>query len=254
VKNAIRQAFVEARDGWSADRVVADPELNRTFIDACRRQGLSQPIGELNRLLLNSRKAGWLSGLPRSRRTSFANEEEYRFAGEVAARFLEQREGTTLDHIICDPGLAKEFDSVASKIAPGHGPLQYRWAALNLRKASRLKPELLSHVAPSEIIELGSVDDIDTKSLPAAQGIYIFHGSTDSLYLGETTNLRKRIEKHLDHSDNKGLAHWFWENGCSDVMLEIRILPKTTSQRIRRALERELIESRKPRFNVQYNV
>lgn len=251
--NDIREAFVQVRDGYSADRVVADSILNQRFLKTCRELGLSQPVAELNANLLNARKSGLLSGLPRAIKTSFADEEEYRFASEVAARFFEHRRGVTVDQVICDPDIAAEFDALASSIAPGYTVLQYRWAALNLRKSKRLRPETISHIVSSEDADLGPVDNLDLSRVPLFQGIYIFYSASATLYIGETTNLRKRIGKHLDHSDNKGLAHWLWENGFTQVHLEIRVLPKATTQRVRCALERELIVSRKPVFNIQHN-
>jgi excinuclease UvrABC nuclease subunit len=47
------------------------------------------------------------------------------------------------------------------------------------------------------------------------------------LYVGEAINLRKRLRKHLDHSDNKGLARWLWENGATDLHLKIHVLEAT---------------------------
>ncbi|NUQ63201.1 MAG: GIY-YIG nuclease family protein [Pirellulales bacterium] len=251
MRGEIRRAFVEVSQGFSSDRIVADPGLNALFIGQCRKLGLSEPARELNALLLNARKSGALSGLPRARRTSFPDEVEYRFASEVAARYLEHRDQVTVDQILCDPDRASEFDSIAERIAPGHTPLQYRWAALNLRKAKLLRPEPVSHVAVAPSVDFGPATAIQIDQIPVAPGIYIFYGPSATLYVGETENLRRRIGKHLDHSDNKGLAHWFWENGFSGVNLEIRILPAGTGKRVRCALECELIRSRIPLFNIQ---
>lgn len=57
--------------------------------------------------------------------------------------------------------------------------------------------------------------------------------------------------KHLDHSDNKSLAQWLWQHGASDLHIEFHVLPEGTAARVRKALENELINSRKPTFNVQ---
>jgi len=252
VRSAIREAYCRVRDGFSADRVVADPDLNAQFLKTCRELGLDEPPALLNKTLLNGRKAAFLTGLSRSQRTSFRNEDEYRFASEVAARYLQQRDEVSLDEIISDPSRASEFDRIAQDIAPGYSSLQYRWAALNLRKAKRLRPELLAQVQPPEAIDFGSLDELHIDGLPTCHGIYIFYGPDATLYIGETENLRKRVSKHIDHSDNKGLARWFWEHGYERVHLEIRVLPPRTSKRVRTALERELIESRRPLFNVQH--
>lgn len=251
MKTDVLAAFRAVCGGFSPDRVVADPGLNALFLEQCRQRGLVQPPRELNASLLNARKDGSLKGSAPSKRTSFSSEDDYRFASEVAVRHLGQRYSTTLDRIICDPELAAQFDAIAQEIAPGFAAVQYRWAALNLRKSKRLRPELVSRVVPSDELQLGRIDELDTTKIPVKQGVYIFFGSKDVLYVGEAENLRRRIEKHLDHSDNKGLARWLWENGAQDVRLEIRILPVSTEQRVRRALESELIHSRRPVFNVK---
>jgi hypothetical protein len=69
--------------------------------------------------------------------------------------------------------------------------------------------------------------------------------------VGEANNLRNRLEKHLDHSDVKSLAHWLWEHGANNLYLELHVLPDNTSTQVRRALEAELIRSRRAAFNIQ---
>lgn len=122
---------------------------------------------------------------------------------------------------------------------------------MNLRKAKKLEPELLARVAPPVSVETIAVKDVVINELPTANGLYQFFISNQSLYVGEAANLRVRLKKHLDHSDNKGLARWMWEFGQADLFLEIQVLEDNTTARIRRALETELICSRRPTFNVQ---
>ena len=251
MKDKICIAFNETNGGFSADRVVADPVLNRDFIERCKLVGIDAPPIEINLSLLNLRKAGLLKGKPRSIRTSFPGEEAYRHASEIAARYMEKRHSTTLDRVICDPELAAEFDAVATDIAPGFSSLQYRWAALNLRKAKSLRPELLSHVARPISVSLGAIETLVVNELPAQQGLYIFYSCAATLYVGEASNLRRRVAKHLDHSDNKNLARWFWSNGFKDVRIECQVLDEGITTKVRKALEAELIARRHPLYNVQ---
>jgi len=245
------QAFDAVSDGYSSDRVVADPRFNQRFIAECRRRGLQDAIADLNRALLNLRKRGALAGRARAKRTHLPDAEEYRFAAEIAARFLERRDEISLDQIICDPDRAAEFDEVAQRIAPGYSPIQYRWAALALRKAKKLEPELVARIAPPiQVINL-RVSEIAAEELPVSQGLYLFFAADQLLYVGETENLRKRLKKHLEHSDNKGLARWIWEFGIEKLHLEMQILEAKTETRVRRALELELIRSRQPIFNIK---
>jgi site-specific DNA-methyltransferase (adenine-specific) len=249
VKAKIISAFEAVREGNSVDRVIADPQINAAFIQECQKLSLVAAAATLNRSLLNLRKAGHLRGL-KSHSSSPGNDDQYRFAAEMAVRFMERRDGATLDDILCDPMFANEFDSIASRISPGFSPLQYRWAALNLRKRSQLSPELLARVVPPRQVLSISVVGIQVSAVPNEQGLYVIFSQDTCLYVGEAENLRNRIGKHLDHSDNKGLARWMWDQGTSGLFLELQILDPNTSQKVRRALERELIRGRKPVFNV----
>lgn len=250
-RDLVRSVFLAVREGFSADRVVADPRLNRSFVDECRRVGLTETSLELNRSLLNLRKAGLLAGLTRSKRTSFANEDEYRFAAEMAIRHLERRDRVSLDDVICNPEAASEFDELAARLAPGFSSLQYRWAALNLRKSHKLAPEILGRAILAESIQRISLESLDVRQVPIQQGLYLFIHSENVLYVGESSNLRGRLKKHLDHSDNKGLAYWMWERGSQDLWLELHVLPSDTRTDVRVAMEVELIRSRNPLFNVK---
>ena len=242
-------AYRAAADGWSADCVIADPELNQRFIEACRSQSLEDAPVELNLKLINTRKRGVL---PRgARRTVVRNRNEFAFAAEIAIRSLERNHRTTLDRVLCDPRLACEFDGVAAAIAPGFTPLEYRWAALGLRKTSRLKPEILARVVPSSVVGPMSVAELDQSSVPMQQGLYILSNHESVLYVGEATSLRARIKKHLDHSDNKFLARYIWEFGETDLLIEYHVLPDNTRTDVRRALELELIRSRRAELNVR---
>jgi hypothetical protein len=165
MKSKLRNALDSTSQGLSPDRVVADPELNAAFLAECVRLGLVGSPATLNRALLNLRKQGELRDR-KSRKTSFANEDEYRFAAEMAVRFLERRDGLSLDAIICDPAMATEFDGLAAKILPGYTSLQYRWAALNLRKKKRLQPELLATVVRPLRVATWRVEGLDLNASP----------------------------------------------------------------------------------------
>lgn len=113
LKGLVREAFLAARDGYSADAVIADPERDARFLATCRGMGTDASDFELNHCLYNLRKSRALEGYPTTRRARAARRDEYEFAVEIAARFLERRYNTTLDRFICDPVLAAEFDGLA---------------------------------------------------------------------------------------------------------------------------------------------
>ncbi|MCH8878760.1 MAG: GIY-YIG nuclease family protein [Planctomycetes bacterium] len=245
----VLDAFEEVRHGFSVDRVIADPHLNSDFLDSCHRLGLTGTPVDLNLKLFNARKRGGL--LRSSRRTVLQNQDGYAFAAEMAIRSLERKHQTTLDRVLCNPELAAEFDSVAMEIAPGHSPLEYRWAALCLRKKNRLKPEIVGRAVPTTTLGPTAVATIDISQVPAQQGVYILTTHEQVLYIGEAQSLRARLKKHLEHSDNKLLARHIWEFGKDDLLIEYYVLPPATRTDVRRAMELELIRSRRPMFNIR---
>ena len=247
----LRDAFAASHDGYSSDRVIADLDLNKRFIAECQIRGLSRDAAALNLELMNLRKRGGLAGLKTTKPTSIRDDDEYRFASEMAVRFLERRDRVTLDAILCDPKLAVEFDMIAEKIAPGFDSLRYRWAALKLRKSRNLSPERFSHILPSADVTVIPVKALVLDGVSKQNGLYIFFTRDSALYVGESVNLQRRLKKHMDHSDNKGLARWMWEHGTSELLIEFHVLEEGVSKAARRALERELIASRRPLFNVQ---
>ena len=237
MKDIVLAAFLETRNGFSADKVIADPALNATFIAACHQRGTTASPSELNRCLYNLRKVRALEDHPTTKRIRLKNQDSYRFAAEIAARYLEQKEKTTLDRIICDPSLAAEFDRLAQAIVPGFSGFEYRFTALSLRKRRGLRPEIVSRVMAATQVTVFPVASLDINQIPRSQGIYIFFFKNEgNLYLGEARNLRERLRKHLEHSDRKELARWLWDRGSSDLFVEIHVLPdETTTTQIGRA-------------------
>lgn len=245
----LREAFQQVHEGYSVDRVICDPELNEKFVAKCGSLGLPNSSLALNRGLLSLRKSGKLAVLT-TKQTRFID-DEYRFAAEMSIRHLERRDALSLDEILINPVRAVEFDNLCADLSPGATPLQYRWSALGLRKQRGLSPEIISHAIPATSVVIYSCNSITTDQIPTAAGLYIFFDESQTLYVGEASNLRSRLKKHLDHSDNKQLARWLWEHGFEKARIELHVLDVDYSTRVRRSLESELIRSRKPAFNIK---
>jgi predicted HicB family RNase H-like nuclease len=213
------QAFGEVRDGFSADRVVADPDLDRKFLRRCRELGLAGTDYELNWSLLNARKNRLLSDLPRTKRYTVRETDEFEYASELSVRHLQLTKGVSLDQIICDPDLAREFDEYAMRLAPGYEPLEYRWVALGLRKAGRLQKDKADTMKIPDLRPLRSVRRLELSSLPRANGLYLFSSEDKPVFLSHTDNLRHRIERHMEVSSARGLPEWLWDRGPLDLSL-----------------------------------
>ncbi|MHC4477364.1 MAG: GIY-YIG nuclease family protein [Planctomycetota bacterium] len=186
-----------------------------------------------------------------------SNHEDYFHASEIAARLLYDKYGVGIDRAFCDPKYRQEFDRIAESVAPDVSAYLLRKAALKLRKNRQLKPELIPRIASwgQDILDFPA-DEVtqNLELIPRQPGIYIFRDRSGYLYIGESEDLYLRIKKHLDHSDRKSLARYFWENGFKHITLELHVFDPVSNARFRahrRAYESSLIESRRPKLNLQ---
>lgn len=246
---SIIQAFGEVRDGYSVDRVIADPLLNRRFLRRCRDLGLSGTDYDLNWTLMNARKKGDLSYLPKTRRYTVREIDEFEYASELAVRYLQQEKNVSLDQIVCDPELASEFDDYASILAPGFSPLQYRWAALGLRKAGRLGGEVGELDRMPELEPLGKVATFQLGKVPEVGGLYLFSSEDERVFLGQTDNLRHRMKRHMEVSASRGLPDWLWDTDRKPLQIWVAGLPEI-SRSIRQKMEVLLVKKWHPLLNL----
>jgi len=193
------EAFRLTHDGYSADRLIADPALNQQFTAACDRLGLVGDARTWNSLLLRQRKAGKLLDIETAKQTTVPWQEcdAYMFASEIALQcMLDQGRAESLDEILCDPALAEEFDRQATRLAPGHQPFEYRWAALRVRKAAkqaRSRGAVLN--PPRRLGESTPLAAFDPDTAPTAPGLYLVSENRNrKLYVGETADLRRRLQ------------------------------------------------------------
>lgn len=250
----LAQAYLEVRDGYSIDRVVADPELDRRFLGRCRELALAGTDFALNWKLFNGRKNKHFSDLPKTKNYTSSREDEFEFSSEIAIRHVQERHRllrnhvVSLDRIICDPDLAAEFDQVAARLAPGFSPLDYRWVALGIRKAAGRYSSKAQAIKLPRFDVLGPTISVRLHSLPPEQGMYWFRCEDASLFIGETDNLRRRIERHLDCGGKNGFPDWLYDAGSRAVTLGIAPTPGVTPIK-RKIVELRAIQAHRPFFN-----
>ncbi|MCA9120802.1 MAG: hypothetical protein KDB11_11490 [Planctomycetales bacterium] len=201
---SIKEAFRLSHEGFSADFVVANPDLNALFASTCERLGIVGGIQSWNKLLFRLRKSGKLTDIETLRKfsVSWADCDDYLFASEIALEILlEKGTAKSLDDILCQPDLAYEFDTIASRFAPGYKPVEYRWAALKLRKQAKLARTRAGVLKSLKLERFGrrvSVDELDELDLPNERGVYLVSGGkSKNLYAGETLNLRTRLSQQF---------------------------------------------------------
>jgi hypothetical protein len=202
---------------------------------------------------MNARKASSLSilsELVETKQFSLGKKmDEFEYASELAVRFLQEARDVSLDQIICDPDLAAEFDKYAGRLAPGFKPLEYRWAAFALRKGGRLGKSLREEIGKlPELEPFKKVRSLRLETVPDSGGIYLFRGSEKAVFLGQTDNLRHRLEQHMTVSNSNGLPEWLWDVEKDPLEVGIASLPGFGRSK-RRAIEVMLAKQWKPALN-----
>jgi site-specific DNA-methyltransferase (adenine-specific) len=206
VDDAIVDAFYAANRGYSIDWLLADPQLQATFHKACQDVGLIGRAADWNRELMRLRKTGRFPKRGRIKKVAIADSElgSYSFAAEIAWRLTSDKFGApSLDEILCDPDKTAYFDRAAKRFAPGFEPVQYRWAALRLRKATR---QLVDDVKKYHFV-FGKRDfhrfqtwrSIQPARLAGQSGVYLLRKSDKTpLLVGRTLDLGHRLAQHAE--------------------------------------------------------
>ena len=201
-EKGIVDAYRTSCKGSSADFIMCDPELNERFVTACKKKSLPGDACAWNRLLLRIRKAG---KLPKAdciqRRLNSSAMDPYSAASEAAMQLLSLDYGLTLDEIFCSPIAAAEFDRLAAQFSEGYTPFEYRWAAMAIRKRAKKSKALAAKHSQAWL----------TKQLPRAiplnrctsakyqtPGVYVVVDHDEPLYVGETRDVRGRVEQILN--------------------------------------------------------
>ena len=255
------EAFAASNQGFSVDRLVADPVLNEDFQLACERRSVPGTPAERNRFLFRIRKSGKLRsfGVDTTTRTliDWQQISSFIFGSEIAWRQIGNKYcNMGLDEIFCDPRIAGQFDRIAAKFAPGYEPLDYRWAALKLRKegssarrrALARKPKQFGIAKfkgkSVEGVELAGLRFDDIEKGP---GVYLVRDeSGKAIYAGEAEQLRRRIENQFS---NGPLEMWLER----DSKLQLCLLTVETTLDYRLARQSLLLKWHKPRWNqVEY--
>jgi len=252
----IIRAFLEVRDGYSTDFVVADPDLNRKFLNRVRQLGGTGTDFELNWTLFDARKSGLISVPTKTRKYTVAGKDEFEFATEMAICHIRQKleretgKSISLDKMFCDPELIKQFDAIAALLAPGYSPVEYRWVVMGLRKKAGRLWKKAAGISCPQFERLGRAIDIRTTNITNEQGLYTIRTDDVALYVGETDNLRHRVEQHFESAQGKSLLpDWLSDVPRNQLQLGVLPLGVNTLSGYRRTLELGCIGEYRPRLN-----
>jgi DNA modification methylase len=249
VRSAIVEAFYAAHDGYSIDWLLANPSLQAAFHDACRDSGLIGGPADWNHELLRLRKTGGFPKRGQIKKVQISDDEldGYSFAAEIAWRLTSEKYSwPSLDEILCDPKKSAYFDKAARRFAGGFEPVQYRWAALRLRKASR---ELVERVKQFHFV-FGKRDfnrfqawrRINPTRLTGQPGIYLLRDAAKRpLYIGRALDLGRRFAQHADC------------RAIDDLVPQVAVLAgdDLPGREYQAAFKEHLVQKYEPRWNVR---
>lgn len=211
-EKAVVEAYQSAGQGFPVDYLLCDRDLNKAFISACRSHGIGGNAFIWNRYLLQLRKSGKLPrSTQRPKQISAAQMDQFGFASEVAWRLLAIDYEKTLDDILCSPDFAAEFDRLAKQFGPLDGDvssLDYRRAAISIRKRSNAARNTAAEkfsqwMRRSKKVPRVALDgDLEALDRP---GVFVLCADTVGIYVGESENMRARIEQSLENPNWNGL-------------------------------------------------
>lgn len=254
LEDAVIAAFKNVHQGYSVDEVLITPALRSAFVTEVQ-QNANADERTINLTLLRLRKTGKLKVTASRRGTQPF--ETFRHTAEIAARLTADTSGASTDEMIADPLLRSQLLTAAREVdanAPEYDILKH---VLNLRKARKLRPELVLRVAqwPRQIetISLEKLQSNPTLA-PELPGIYLFRSEQGYLYIGEASNLSKRLQEHTSPSSDSPLSQYLSKQSTEPITIEIHAFTKDSPAAkisMRRAYESELIRSRNPKLNIR---
>jgi hypothetical protein len=259
VEETIIRAFEDTRQGLPVDRVFADPALAASFFKRCRQLGVIAPESALALHILRLRKSAQIckSSAPRKPRRDFS---PYLFAAEMASTQVRYRFGASVDDILAYPEIGNEFDKLAAKLRPGYAPLDYRLAALHIRKSRYCKRQELSlferihsEKADTRVEEIGSLDKLhDVNAIDEKDGIIGLQERTAHasrfLYIAQSKDMPD-VLPFTRQETFEALANSFWSPSLSSIYLVIYRIHDRFGKAPQDLWAKKLIHEKSPVFN-----
>jgi hypothetical protein len=244
-EKAVTRAFLLTRRKFSSDRVLADPEINTEFIKACHDFGIEDSVFHLNLALIGLRKHNKLKA--KSERSIIPDQWQVAVASEMAARAMYYRRNVSVDTTLAHPELAAEFDRIAAAITPGFSSLQYRWAALNVRKKgsnSKVQPKVIEELEWSNRVRFDAVN-----SLPSDEGIYTLFERDTCLFVAGTEDIKESIQSQQTIAHTRFFEADLWRPNPLRMIWQYVRMPDSKSD-YRFGIVRSLVGKWEPIFNI----
>jgi hypothetical protein len=257
----IIRAFEEIRRGFAVDRVLADPILLAKFFRRCDDLDVAAPKYAIALRLLAFRKS------PRKdRRIAKATAREpkrdyssYSFAAEMALVQMKYRYGASVDDILAYPEIGNEFDTLAKRIYSGPTTLEYRLAALHIRKSRNCESDERSLFNSMKIDRAeramkrhASLDKIDLDELGNADGIvgFVEEGRVQRfLYIAQTKNISESVRPFTKPETLNALGNSFCTPSLSSIYVYLYDIHGKFYNATQSLWTKKLIHEKSPIFN-----
>lgn len=251
-ERAIADAFQQASQGFSVDRLIADPVMNAAFQEACSQRGLPGRPRDWNQKLMAMRKTGKHPELQAEQRFELTWQamDPFEFASEISLQRMLEMGHASFDDVLCDPAAAAQFDEFARALSPGFTSLEYRWAALRFRKDAhdwRRSAERMSEPDWTNFSTQRVGDVAGHLPLQSQPGVYVLSLDGQSgppVYIGETWDLSARSQRIA--AALQSLDRFLPHNGAWQIAAFE--LPES-DHAARRGLQSWLIRRDQPRLN-----
>lgn len=251
----IVKAFAQIHDGYSVDRTLADPQLAARFVKQCQQLGIDASHAAVCRRLLGLRKAGGFAVT--TTREDKRNLHPFLIPAELAFAKLMYRYDASYDDLLADPDVGKAFDENVAKVGRSGDAVDYRLAALHLRKNVRSRrkadAEELAHLDISKVKAhwhtLGRLSDVQLDTLPDSEGVFSLREPDRYLFLSQSNNLRSGIGIFHDKDVLASVGNHFWSPSPDKIMVDF-VRPADVRGVSLRLFELKAIETYQPIFNM----
>lgn len=239
------------------DRLLADPELAREFIRAAKMLGVTAPPALINRRLLRLGKMGRRLPEATEKKPTTSIDDRNVFAIEYAVVRIAHLYGATVDEILCEESIGKEYQKIVEALAPGYPPVIYRLGALYLRKTRNLKSakkDAIKKLDPSEVeafwVDLGSVNEVNQRSLATiGPCILDLDEPGRSLYIAKTASDAHLAQTFLNRQFWDAIGNRFWHPDMGRI--HMKALPQSKLKEKLASWELRLIQHLEPVFNIK---
>lgn len=256
----IRRVFERQRKGFSVDRFLADPDLAHRFVNACHEAGLQARGADINRRLLALRKASGGGRLDPSAKPERHDGLVSRLGPgvEYALRRMQIRHGASVDDVLADLEIGKQFSSIARAISPGGRSFEYRLCALQIRKNRHVaasERSLFSKLHVAALAPLWTrIPLSDTRSadeIPREAGVIELCDADVSLFVSRADDLRKTSKQFLGGKFISRVAEHddFWSRKPADLSLQFVARSRLPGNSSVRLWEQRLIQDQRPALN-----